>query len=733
MEKLFNLTRERSEKLSDAKIDENISGRYYQIGAIKAICSEFEKKKRMALLVMATGSGKTRTIISLVDVLLKKGWIKNILFLADRNRLVTQAKRSFYNFLPSLTMTNMCDSNPDLSARCIFSTYQTMINCIDTTKDKDGKQIFTTGHFDLIITDEAHRSIYKKYGEIFNYFDSLLVGLTATPKDDVDRNTYDFFRLPCGDPTYGYELRQAVNDGYLVDFKSFETKTKFLEEGITYIDLSTEEREEYEMLFTEEDGTIPEKIESSKLNAWIFNRDTIVKVLDTVMRNGIKVESGSKIGKTIIFAKNHKHAEAIYKVFGEEYPSYNKGFCRVIDNTVNYAQSLIDSFSERNSNPQIVISVDMLDTGIDVPEILNLVFFKKVYSKAKFWQMIGRGTRLCPGLIDGRDKEEFLIFDFCSNFEFFRISPKGFAASGVQTIQERIFNLKLLMALELQKIHHCTEELMAFRSELVKDLVFKVKELNRDSFAVRNHLRYVDIYSEPDYFNGLTFDKINEIGEEISPLILPYPDDIGAVRFDALLNKLELMHLTGETDKRFYRELRQRAEHLSKLTTIPEITEKKELIAEILTEDYVENADVFALEHIRKELRGLMKYIVYETRIWDTNFTDGIISIDIKNNDNYDEGLEKYRERAERYIRTNTDSRAIAKLRTNMPLDSRDVAELEKILWSEVGTKEEYLAECGWMGLYFCIQSHSMLHIFTNPEPEPAARSASKDPLLWRL
>nr|CRY95106.1 hypothetical protein [uncultured prokaryote] len=376
--------------LKNVMVDRNIAGRYYQESAIKAVCEAFQRNRRKALLVMATGSGKTRTVIALVDVLLRRGWVKNVLFLADRNSLVTQAKRSFVNLLPSLSVTNLCEEKDNTAARCVFSTYQTMMNCIDTVQDEEGK-LFTVGHFDLVICDEAHRSIYNKYRDIFTYFDAPLVGLTATPKDEIDKNTYDIFELQSGVPTYGYDLDQAVKDKFLVDFLSVESKLKFLEEGIAYDDLPQEEREEYEATFADENGELPKRIESSALNAWLFNEDTIRKALHLLMEHGLKIEYGEKLGKTIIFAKNHNHAEKIREVFEKEYP-HLPGYAKVIDNYMTYVQSAIDEFSNPKKLPQIAISVDMLDTGIDVPEVLNLVFFKKVMSKAKFWQMIGRGT-----------------------------------------------------------------------------------------------------------------------------------------------------------------------------------------------------------------------------------------------------------------------------------------------------------------------------------------------------
>ena len=367
LEKWFNLRSMRT-SLRNVTVDKTIAGRYYQEAAIKAVCDAFDQKnRRKALLVMATGSGKTRTVIALCKILINAGWVKNILFLADRNSLVTQAKRNFVNMLQDLSCTNLVEEKNNYNARCVFSTYQTMIGCVDSASDKDGR-IFTCGHFDLIICDEAHRSIYNKYKDIFTYFDAPLVGLTATPKDEVDKNTYDIFELANGVPTYGYDLAQAVEDEYLVDYMTIESKVKFLDEGIVYEELSDADKEEYEKTFVTESGDVPDKIESAALNSWLFNKDTIRKVLRVFMDNGIKIDYGQKIGKTIIFAKNHTHAEKIFEVFNEEYP-HLVGYAEVIDNQTKFAQKAIDDFSDPNKLPQIAISVDMLDTGIDVPGI----------------------------------------------------------------------------------------------------------------------------------------------------------------------------------------------------------------------------------------------------------------------------------------------------------------------------------------------------------------------------
>ena len=692
LEKLFNLQTMRT-SLSHIMVNKDIAGRYYQENAIKAVCEAFDKKnRRKALLVMATGSGKTRTVIELCDVLLQHGWIRNILFLADRNSLVTQAKRSFVNLLPDLSVTNLVEEKDNYSAHCVFSTYQTMYNVIDAVSDDEGK-LFTCGHFDLVICDEAHRSIYNKYQDIFNYFDAPLVGLTATPKDEIDKNTYEVFELENGVPTYGYELAQAVKDGYLVDYTSVETTLKFIQQGIVYDELSEEDKQTYENTFEDENGDLPESIASSALNEWIFNEDTIKEVLHVLMTEGLKIDYGNKIGKTIIFAKNHTHAEKILEVFGKQYPSF-PGYAKVIDNYINYAQSAIDEFSDPNKLPQIAISVDMLDTGIDVPEVLNLVFFKKVMSKAKFWQMIGRGTRLCPALIDGEDKEKFYIFDFCGNFEFFRMN-KGKPTANMIALQGAIFNLKAQIAYKLQDIAYQTPELIDFRKTLVDDMVRKVRELNRENFAVKQHLKYVEIYSDPDNYKALTYENTLIMGQELAPLITPEEDDAKALRFDALIYGIELAYLIGKKYGRARSDLFKKVNGIASVANIPEIMMQADLINKILHTDYVDNAGINEFEYIRENLRDLIKYIPITKIRYDTNFDDEIISMEWNDSDLENDDLKNYKAKAEFYVRQHQDNIVIAKLKQNIPMTGDDIKALEEILWSEIGTKQEYENEYG--------------------------------------
>ncbi len=694
LEKEYNKLTMRS-RLDNVRINDDISGRYYQKEAIKAVCRAFDdENRRKALLVMATGSGKTRTVISIVDVLIRHGWVKNVLFLADRTSLVTQAKRAFVNLLPNLSVVNLCEDKANYNARGVFSTYQTMMNCIDETKDENGGKLYTVGHFDLIVCDEAHRSIYNKYRDIFTYFDAHLVGLTATPKDEIDKNTYGIFELESGVPTYGYELAQAVQDGYLVDFMTVETSLKLMEQGIVYDDLSDEDKEAYEELFATEDGDIPEAIDSSELNKRIFNEDTIKQVLSILMEKGIKVDYGNRIGKTIIFAKGHKHAEKICEIFGKEYPKYKNGFCRVIDNQTKYAQSLIDEFSDPKKMPQIVVSVDMMDTGIDVPEVVNLVFFKKVLSKAKFWQMIGRGTRLCPGLLDGADKDKFYIFDFCGNFEFFRLNDKGREVPTTLSVQQHIFNLKTQMVYKLQDLAYQTDELIAFRNEFIDDIIGKVKELNKENFAVKQHLKYVELYADRSSYETLVPMDLQQLETEVAPLIPPYEDEICAVRFDALMYAIELGYITGNKYTRGIGDLMHKVRAVAKVGTIPAVVAQKEFINQILNTTYVETAGINEFEAIREKLRDLIKYIpIKEYPVYNTNFDDDILSMEWKESDLSSNDLENYRMKVNHYIRQHMDNEVIAKLHTNQPLTQSDIDELEKILWSELGSKEDYQSE----------------------------------------
>lgn len=683
--------------LDNIEVNDDISNRYYQKEAIKATCEVLENKGRKALLVCATGTGKTRTAISIVDVLSRHNWVKNVLFLADRKALVKQAKNNFSKLLPNLALCNLLDSkdNPE-EARMIFSTYPTMMNAIDDTKSKDGKRLFTPGHFDLIIIDESHRSIYKKYKSIFDYFDAYLMGLTATPKDEIDKNTYSIFDMENGVPTYAYDYDKAVEDGYLVDYTSIEVKTKVMEDGIKYDELSEEEKLEYEETFND-DENVDDEIGNSAVNEWLFNSDTIDLVLNKLMNEGLKVEGEEKIGKTIIFAKNTNHAKAIVERFNKLYPQYGGNFAKAVDYSTNYVDSIIDDFSDKNKLPQIAVSVDMLDTGIDIPEILNLVFFKKVRSKTKFWQMVGRGTRLCPDLLGvGMDKEKFLIFDFGNNIEFFKFNPKGFEGGKVETLTEKLFNVKVSIVRELQDIKYDEDKYTNLRKHLLDELMTSVKALNEDSYIVRMNLNYVHKYKNEDIWNSLGAVSQNEVKEHIAPLITSYGEDELAKRFDIVMYNIALAYLQNNNATKGMKHVIATAEKLSKLGTIPQVKAQKHMIEKAMSEEFWESANIFELDEVRIALRELLKYIEKSSqKIYYTGFDDIIIAEETNDSMYNANNLKNYKKKVEHYLNNHKDELAIYKLRNNKKLTKQDVETLEEVLLKELGNHDDYKKEFG--------------------------------------
>lgn len=678
-------------------INDNISNRYYQKEAIMSVCDAIDTKHRKMLLVMATGSGKTRTAISIVDVLMRHNHVKNILFLADRKALVKQAKNNFSNLLSSLTLCNLLDNkdNPE-QARMIFSTYPTMMNAIDDAKRKDGKKLFTPAHFDLIIIDESHRSIYKKYRDIFEYFDAMLLGLTATPKDEIDKNTYGIFEMENGVPTFAYELEKAVADEYLVDYHTVEVKSKIMEDGIHYDELSDEDKEEFEKTF-EDDETVDDTVGSGAINDWLFNANTIDRVLNQLMEKGLRVEGGDKLGKTVIFAKSSRHAQAIVERFNKIFPEYGSHFMKQIDYSINYVETLIDDFSTKDKMPQIAVSVDMLDTGIDIPEILNLVFFKKVRSKSKFWQMIGRGTRLCKDLLgSGMDKESFLIFDFCNNFEFFRANPKGMETGIGESLTEKIFNSKLDIVRELQEMKYQEEDYIAYRAELLSSLLEGVSNLNEESFRVKMHQRYVETYKNKNAWQNLGVGSVADIKEHISPLITSITDDELAKRFDYLVYTVDLAYLQNKNATKPIKSIVQTAEELSKLGTIPQVMEQRYTIEKVQTDEFWESADILELEEVREALRELIKFIEKQKqKIYYTNFKDEILEVNENGSMYNSNDLKDYKKKVEHYLSEHKDEMAIFKLRNNKQLNEDDMKILERIMWEELGSKAEYEKEYG--------------------------------------
>ena len=683
--------------ITDFSVKDNITDRHYQKMAIKSVCEHFNSKHRRGLLVMATGTGKTRVSISLVDVLARNGWVKNVLFLADRIPLVSQAHKNFVKLLPHMTTSVLSeDKDPDTTARITFSTYQTMINYID----RDEKA-FSVGRFDLIIIDEAHRSIFGKYTAIINYFDALLVGLTATPRDEVDRSTYETFQMEQGVPNYAYELEDAVSEGYLVNYRGFKRGSLILKDGIKYKDLSPKEQEQLEKVWEYEqakkaiDGEDYRRdIRSDEIFKYIFNLDTIDHVLQDLMENGLKVQSGERIGKTIIFAYNHRHAEMIVERFYALYPEYaseSSEFCALIDNYVTYSKDLIDKFEIRDGNPQIAVSVDMLDTGIDVPDVLNLVFFKIVKSKIKFMQMVGRGTRLSKDVFGpGHDKEFFYIFDWCRNFEYFDKKPDGNKAKTVPSLTEKIFSLRSRIAFQLQHQKWQEDE---FARELHDETKAVLKEqvaaLSDSHISVRERWEQVSHFKNDDNWAYISEVDVNTLSNEIAPLLPKNTLDESAKKFDVLTMLIELSLLDGETNcVKAVQNVQTIAEKLQEKATLPQVQAKMATIKEVLSEVAWQNVSLKWLEKVRKDLRDLVKFLMGGDNKW--------FSVDIEDTIS-DEGTidgitprVTYKQSVLDFLSQNRNLPVLQKIYDMEQLTVADVKELERILWQELGSKEDY-------------------------------------------
>ena len=699
--------------LREFKVNKAIAGRAYQLEAIARVAEnsvtlnrqgELRGRARESLLVMATGSGKTRTASAIVDMLIKCNWAKRVLFLADRNALVRQAKNEFKEHLPHLSAIDLTKEREDNGTRLVFSTYQTIMNRIDGMLAGD-QRFYGVGHFDLIIIDEAHRSIYQKYKAIFDYFDAMLVGLTATPKTEVDHNTYNLFGIEDNNPTFAYELDKAVAEHYLVPFKAKSVPLKFLREGIKYKDLSDTEKEEYELKFGDPEGGVPDEIASTALNAWLFNTDTVDKVLNHLMTSGIKVQGGDKLGKTIIFAKNHDHALFIEQRFNKNYPEYAGKFLRVIDNYETKAQDLLEVFVDKyeEHEPQIAVSVDMMDTGVDAPRVVNLVFFKQVKSSTKFWQMIGRGTRLCPDLFGpGLNKTEFAIFDYCQNFEFFGVNPDGIEGNLIKSLTQQVFEAKLEVALLLREKADSTDDQRALAEAYLTELQQLVASLDVNRFVVKAKMRAVVEYSDKARWENLSKGDRLDVNTHLSTLILPNKnDDELARRFDILILNYQLALLSGayRTDG-YINKISGTAKALLKKQNIPAIALHVTLLNELQTEPFWQAININRLDNVRLSMRDLIKYLDKDKQAnVVTTFEDDLDYDGISDHDlipSYT-NLQSYKDRVESYIRNNKDHLVIHKLKTNKPITEAEINILEGILFDgeTIGTKQDYIDNYG--------------------------------------
>jgi type I restriction enzyme, R subunit len=680
--------------LIDAAIDSVIVERHYQIRAIRAIDEAFTAKQREALVVMATGAGKTRTVIALVKQLMEAGWVKRALFLADRTALVTQGTNAFKAHLPDATTVNLVTEKVT-DGRVYVSTYPTMMNLINDTDS--GLRKFGPGYFDLVVIDEAHRSVYQKYRAIFEWFDSLLVGLTATPKDEVDHNTYRLFHLEDGVPTDVYGLDDAVNEGFLVPAIGVSVGTKFLRQGIRYDDLTQEEKDEWDLLDWGEDGEVPDSVSSEELNKFLFNEDTVDKVLATLMDKGHKVSEGDRLGKTIIFAKNTAHAEFIQQRFDIQYPEHAGTFARVITHGISYAQSLIDDFSVSDKAPHIAISVDMLDTGIDVPEVVNLVFFKLVRSKTKFWQMIGRGTRLRPDLFGpGQDKQNFYVFDFCGNLEYFSQDLPGSEGSLQKSLNQRLFETRLGLITALDATQppqapelpegHGTESERGLRIDIAWSLHHTVVGMNLENFLVRPHRRLVEQYAEWPAWSSLTPEAAGDVAEHLAGLPSTVKDDDeDAKRFDMLILRRQLAQLENDAvaAERLREQLQNIASGLLNQQAIPSVAAQVALLDEVASDEWWVDVTLPMLELTRLRLRGLLRFLEKTKKIAVyTDFQDELSEATLVDLPGVTPGTnsERFRAKAAAYLKQHQDHVALQRLRRNRPLTADDLLSLEQML-----------------------------------------------------
>ena len=695
LEKIMSRRQSRHD-ITDFSVKDAITDRYYQKRAIKAMCEWLNARHRRGLLVMATGTGKTRTAISLVDVLQRNNWVKTTLFLADRTSLVNQAAKNFGKLLPNTSITILSDKTTeiDFDARITFSTYQTMINFVNT----DRKKPFSIGRFDMIIIDEAHRSVFGKFGDIFRYFDSFLVGLTATPREQVDKSTYELLHLEGGEPTDYYEYSEAVKDGYLVDYKGFIRGSKVVNEGIKYDDLSDEEKQQLEQVWEYEqvnkdpdDEWEPRDIREQEIYKYIYNTDTIDKMLQDLMENGLKIQSGEMIGKTIIFAMNSKTAKLIVERFNILYPEYGNGFCEQIDYSIKYSQDLIDRFSLRDNLPQIAVSVDMLDTGIDVPDALNLVFFKRVRSRIKFMQMIGRGTRLSPDIFGaGQNKELFYIFDWGGNFKYFGENPKEGKAVKSLSLTERLFGVRADVACALQAPQYQADDFAkGLHDELKAILQAATSKLSDAHIAVRNHWPAVDKFRKPESWQYISEVDVLDLKNEIAPLLPKSMENELAKKFDLLALYVQLGLVDENFDSgRHEAQITQIADALRKRASIPDIKAKMPLLNEIMTSAFWDNKTIASIENMRREIRDLLKYLI----------GDGGKTFTVSIEDHVTDGGEAgkfnttmtYREKLLDFLTQQRDHPVLQKIHNLEHLTGADINELERILWQELGTKEDY-------------------------------------------
>jgi type I restriction enzyme R subunit len=672
--------RHNRKNLTDMAPNPDIAGRMYQVEAVKRVAERFSQGHRRALVVQATGTGKTRVAISLCELLSRALWAKRILFVCDRRELRKQANNVFKEFLPGEPRTYVtADTAQDRDKRIYLATYPAMMKCFRS---------FDVGFFDLIIADESHRSIYNRYRDLFLYFDAFQVGLTATPIKFVNKNTYKLFGCEDQDPTFYYSYQEAINHTppYLVPFEVFKATTEFMRRGIKYSQLSREQQQQLE----EDEGEATSiDFEAPEIDRVVFNKDTNRVILRNLMENGIRESTGAHPGKSIIFARNHNHAILLQKLFDEMYPQYGGHFCRVIDNYDPRAEQLIDDFKGFGSGPgpTIAISIDMLDTGIDIPELVNLVFAKPVKSYVKFWQMIGRGTRLRKDLFGfGKDKVAFRIFDHWGNFEFFEEQYKETHASPQISLLQRLFDERLNLADTALDI----SDKAAF--DIAIDLIAQdVADLPAASIPVKEKWREVHTVKQKETLQGYSPSTRSLLRGDIAPLMQWRNTEGGqaAYEFDLIVAKLETARLKHSAAFNDYKDALLALVGMFR-PNVNQVRAKWDLIEKVRSNQFWEEVSVHELERVRLDLRSLIKLI-------ETSSAPALIPkvLDVSEDQDkiiYERHLPKleglqlaaYRHRVEQLLVELIDDNAVLqKIRAGRPVSSDELEQLTALVLAQ--------------------------------------------------
>lgn len=596
--------RKARKQLAGELINTKIAGRNYQIASIRAVMEAVEKRKRKFLLVMATGTGKTRTCIALVDALMRAGWAERVLFLVDRIALRDQTLEAFKEHLPNEPRWPKQGEKEIATDRRIYvSTYPTMLNII-----RNEEKSLSPHFFDLIVVDESHRSIYNTYQEILDYFNTITLGLTATPTDVIDHNTFQLFECEDGVPTFAYSYEEAVNHipPFLSNFQVMKIKTKFQDEGINKRTISLEDQQKLML-----EGKEIEEInyEGTEIEKKVINRGTNALIVREFMEESIKDANGVLPGKTIFFCISKAHARRVEEIFDSLYPEYKGELAKVLvseDPRVYGKGGLLDQFVS-NDMPRIAISVDMLDTGIDVRELVNLVFAKPVYSYTKFWQMIGRGTRLLePEKIKPwcTQKDNFLILDCWDNFEYFKLNPRGKELKGQIPLPVRLFGVRL------EKIEEArTQNNAEIVNKEVQKIRKQVESLPKNSVVIMEAKHELQRLEDENFWSNLTSDKMEFLEAVVKPLLRTVSDvDFKAMRFEKDIVEVSLAHLAGETEK--FETLKESIiEEIGELPlSINIVAREQELIRQAQSNHYWATINEDKFEELIQKLSPLMKF-----------------------------------------------------------------------------------------------------------------------------